>query len=283
LGNLILYIVEILLKFNENLITCMEISTAQSSSATESSSLSQSRGINTLEEMGIVIVAQDLTPTMISQDFLKFSGIVPKEWELSQQPLLNPAAAQLQYTNGVSILAQPRTITFSEALNNKALEDIVIPETVIRYVEKLPHTEYLGMSLNSKILVPFPQNPNAVSQYIIGRLLSEGAWKNIGRTPVQAGINLMYLLDHCQLTINISEARLQQAEQPPIAALLFSGSFNYNISGDLTAEAKVNQLKQSLSFWQTDLSNFRNIVMNQFLTVSNSASTYQGESVFPGL
>jgi hypothetical protein len=261
----------------------MELSTAQSLSITEASSFSQSMEPNTLEEMGIVIVAQDLTPTMMSQDFLKFSGIIPKDWELSQQPVLNPAAAQLHYTNGVSIVAQPRTITFSEALNNKPLEDIAIAETVVKYLEKLPHADYLGMSFNPKILVPFPQNPDAVSQYIVGRLLSEGAWKNIGKTPVQAGINLMYLLDHCQLTINVAEARLQQSQHSPIAALLFSGSFNYNISSDLTAEAKVNQLKQGLSFWQADLSNFRDIVMNKFLTTSSSATTYHGESVFPVL
>lgn len=243
-----------------------------------------SSSINTIEEIGIVIAAQDLTPTMMSQDFLKFSGIIPKDWELSQQPILNPGAAQLNYTNGVSIAAQPRTITFSEALNNKKLEDIVISEVALKYLEKLPHAEYLGMSLSPKMLVPFPQNPEAVRKYITGRLLGSGSWKTIGKAPVQAGINLMYLLDNCQLTINISEARLQQAQTASMAAILFSGNFNYNISQDIPEEARINQLKQALSFWQTDMVNFRDIVINKFLTAPEPVDAFQGGgSVFPTL
>lgn len=255
----------------------MSIEFSNSQSLTESSSV-----LSTIEEVAIVIAAQDLTPTMMSQDFLKFSGIIPKDWELSQQPLLNPANAQLHYTNGVSIAAQPRTITFSEALSNKQLEEIAIPEITIKYIEKLPHAEYLGMSFSPKILIPFPQNPGAVRQYITDRLLGTGTWKNIGKAPVQAGINLMYLLEHCQLSINIAEARLQQPQQPPIAALLFSGSFNYNISQDAIAEARVNQIKEGLSFWQSDLNNFRDLVINRFLAAP-SYSMSSGESVFPTL
>lgn len=241
--------------------------------------------LNTIDEISIVIAARDLTPTMMSEDFLKFSGIVPKDWELSQQPVLSPAAAQLNYTNGVSITAQPRTINFSEALNNKKLENVVIADLVTKYLEKLPHADYLGMSFSPKMLVPFPQNPQTVRQYITGRLLGSGSWKNIGKAPVQAGINLMYLLEHCQLTINVAEARLQQTNKTPVAAILFSGNFNYNLAQDISPEAKIEGLQQGLNFWKSDFLNFRDIVFNKFLTVSNSESKEDvfSESVFPSL
>jgi hypothetical protein len=260
----------------------MELSTTQSLSLAESSPSLNDIELNTIEEIGITIAAQDLTPTMMSQDFLIFSGIIPKDWELSEQPVLNPTAAQLHYTNGVSIAAQPRTITFSESLNNKQSADIVIPAIAIKYIEKLPHADYLGMSFSPKMLLPFPQNPEAVRQYIADRLLGVGAWKNIGKVPVQAGINLMYLLDRCQLTINVAEARLQQAQQNPIPALLFSGSFNYNISHNIMAEAKLSQLQEGLGSWQNDLNDFRDLVINKFLTAPTS-SMNSGESVFPSL
>ena len=254
----------------------MELSRSQS--ATEATN-----PLNTIDEISIIIAAQDLTPTMMSEDFLKFSGIVPKDWELSQQPILNPTAAQLNYTNGISVTAQPRTINFSEALNNKKLEDVVIPEIVTKYLEKLPHAEYLGMSLSPKMLVPFPQNPQIVRQFITGRLLGSGSWKDIGKAPVQAGINLMYLLEHCQLTVNVAEARLQQANKAPVAAILFSGNFNYNLAPDISAEAKIAGLKQGLSFWKSDFLNFRDIVFNKFLSVSEPKEDLQEESVFPSL
>jgi hypothetical protein len=50
-----------------------------------------------IEEISIIIAAQDLTPTMMSLDFLKFSGIIPKDWELSQQPTLSPNYSQLNF------------------------------------------------------------------------------------------------------------------------------------------------------------------------------------------
>lgn len=165
-----------------------------------------------IEELSIIIAAQDLTPTMMSPDFLKFSGIISKEWELSQQPVLNPNFAQLNFTNGIGIIAQPRTITISESLGNKKLEDLAIYNVASKYIAKLPHAEYVGLSFSPKILIPFPNAPEAARQYITGKLLGSGSWKRIGKVPLKAGINLMYLLDRCQLSLNISEARLQQAD-----------------------------------------------------------------------
>ena len=98
-----------------------------------------------IEEISIIIAAQNLTPTMMSQDFLKFSGIIPKEWELAQQPVLNPNFAQLNFKNGLSMVAQPRSITLSESLNQKPMNPkykpavpSTIPNTAIAIGIMLP-------------------------------------------------------------------------------------------------------------------------------------------------
>lgn len=239
---------------------------------------------NFIEEISIIIAAQDLTPTMMSQDFLKFSGIIPKEWELSQQPVLNPNYAQLNFTNGISMNAQPRTITISEPLGNKQLKELAIAEVVSNYIAKLPHAEYMGLSFSPKILIPFPTTPETVREYITGTLLGSGAWKKIGKVPVQAGINLMYLLDRCQLTMTISEAKLQQPQQQPIAAILFSGNFNYNVDPKDIKDSRIVQITKFLENWQTDLAEFRDIVNQKFLDSENQNMEQSiGEtSLFPG-
>ena len=235
-----------------------------------------------IEEISIIIAAQDLTPTIMSQDFLKFSGIIPKEWELAQKPLLNPSFAQLNFKNGLSIVAQPRSITLSESLNQQNLADIQIAGVAAKYVEKLPHAEYVGLSFSPKILVPFPQNPAGVRQYITGNLLGAGAWKEIGNFPVQAGVNLMYMLDRCQLTIAISEARIQPPQQSQMTALLFAGNFNYNIGQNNGSESKVEQLISILNNWQTDFNAFREIVRDKFLaTTSSLGESSYAQSLFP--
>ena len=236
-----------------------------------------------IEEISLVIAAQDLTPTMMSQEFLKFSGIVPKEWELAQQPVLNPNFARLNFTNGVGIEAQPRTITFSEPLN-KQVAELAIHQVADRYIKKLPHAEYIGLSLSPKILLPFPDSSTMVREYIIGTLLGSGSWKRIGNAPVQANINLMYFLDRCQLTISISEAKLQKSQEQPITAILFSGNFNYNVLGENSAKDRTAQTLDFLSNWNNDLEEFREIVNHKFLD-SDSVESEQsiGEtSLFPG-
>ncbi len=237
-----------------------------------------------IEEVSIIIAAQDLTPTMMSQDFLKFSGIIPKEWELSQQPVLNPNFAQLNFKNGVNINAQPRSITISESLGSKKLEELNLAKVASKYIEKLPHAEYTGLSCSPKILIPFPNAPEAVRQYITGSLLGSGAWKKIGRVPVQAGINLMYFLDRCQLTMSISEARLQQGQKQTITAILFSGNFNYNINPQDQKHDRLTQINHFLNNWKTDFEEFRAIVNQKFL---ESSTQEMGQSIgetslFPG-
>ena len=238
-----------------------------------------------IEEISLVIAAQDLSPTMMSYEFLKFSGIIGRDWELAQQPVLNPNYAQLNFTNGVSINAQPRTINLSESLGTSKLEELVIQKVAANYVAKLPHAEYVGLSLSPKILLPFPEAPESVRQYITGTLLGSGSWKRIGKVPVQAGINLMYLLDRCQLTISVSEAKLQKPQEAPISAILFSGNFNYNV--DLrqnVTENKMTQMRNFINNWRSDLEEFRAIVAGKFLDADNPDSTSSiGEvSLFPG-
>ena len=251
------------------------------SSLNQSSTANSASKASTIEEVGIVIGAKDLAPHMASHDFLKASGIVPQDWELSKQPVQGSAGIQLSYTNGLNITAQPRTITFSETITGKTPEKIFIAKLAERYVSKLPNAAYLGMSCTPKILIPYPSNPSAVRQFIGQRLLGSGSWKNIGKTPVQAGINLMYLLERCQLTISVAEAKLQQANKPALAAILFSGGFNYNVAQDTSSEQRLIQLKKALNFWQQDLLEFRDIVATKFMEIPEATSTLGSGSLFP--
>ena len=137
------------------------------------------------------------------------------------------------------------------------------------------------MSFNPKILLPFPNKPEAPRKYITGSLLGSGSWKKIGKAPVQAGLNLMYLLDHCQLNISVAEARVQQPQKPVMFAILFSGSFNYGLGNTKSSQEKLDKLTQALKFWQTDFKTFREIVTDKFLESTQFTDVAQEESVFP--
>ena len=239
--------------------------------------------VEAIEEIGLTIAAKDLTPTMMSQDFLKMSGIIPKDWELAQQPVLSPNLAQLSFKNGININSQPNSVTITESIAQKKLEEVAAGDIATKFVAKLAYGDYLGYSFTPKMLLPFPQNPQQVRNYITGNLLASGSWKEIGTTPVQAGINLMYSLEHCQLNISIAEARLQQPEKPPMMAILFSGGFNYNLSNITDSQQKIERLNKAISYWQNDFSEFRNMISQKFFSLSKTRESQPMEetNLFP--
>ncbi|WLT39347.1 hypothetical protein NON20_07295 [Synechocystis sp. B12] len=62
---------------------------------------------NEILEISISIAVKELDPTLVNEQFLKFSGIVPNEWELNQQPVVSKAGSQLVFKNGLSIVPNP--------------------------------------------------------------------------------------------------------------------------------------------------------------------------------
>jgi hypothetical protein len=229
--------------------------------------------IKEIQEIAIAITAKNLNPTMLSEEFLKFSGIVPDEWELAKQPIVGPNGSQVTFQNGVSIVAQPRTITLMEGIANKSLSDLQMPSIAHLYVEKLPKAEYQSLSINPKCLVPMPDSPDSARKYITQTILSPGPWQNFGNAPMQAGINLLYRLDRCQLNVSINEATIQLPDNRSIAALLFAGNFNYALEGNSPQEC-LERLQAGINEWQKDLETFQKMVSDRFLAQQTPTSLF---------
>ena len=231
---------------------------------------------STIKDLSITIGIQNYNPTLLTPDFLSGSGVVPKDWELSRQPAVSARGTQLAFTNGVQIEARPGIVNFSEGLGNKELQALEIPDLIRRYTAALPNLNYTGIGINPRYLVAFDQDSNKAHQYLTQTILSSGSWQNFGTSPLQASINLGYTLEHCQLRININEAKLQMGENKTMAALLFAGSFSYPINGE-TADSRLQALNGRLDQWQQDWATYDDLLNNHFL------NTIKGDavSVFP--
>jgi hypothetical protein len=42
----------------------------------------------TIQELALALTAKNYSPTLLNSDFLKYSGIVPPDWELARPPFL---------------------------------------------------------------------------------------------------------------------------------------------------------------------------------------------------
>ncbi len=220
--------------------------------------------IREIEELAIGLVAKNLNPAMLTVDFLKFSGIVPNEWEINGQPVLSPNYSQVTFQNGISIVAQPRSVTFVEVLGDPNNQNIRLTDIVKTYVDKLPLAEYQTLNLAPKSIIPLPGGEDAARKYMTNSLLSPGPWQDFGQGLVQAGLNLTYQLDGCQLNVGINEARLQLPDRLPIPALLFAGSFNYELEEN-SPVSLVEQIKNKLGHLTDNLQTFRELVKERFL------------------
>jgi hypothetical protein len=219
----------------------------------------------TIQELALALTAKNHSPTLLNADFLKYSGIVPTDWELARPPVFTPQISQVSFTNGINIIAQSNAITFIESLSAKPLEDTKIPAVIRKYVEALPRTDYQTLSINPRSFVTFEgEDENAASEYITSTLLSKGTWSDVGKAPVKAAVNLVYALERGELKLSVAEALLQLQEAPPTPAVLFSGSFQYEIAGELEGE-KLQHLYKLLDNWQPDLEAYREIVNKRFL------------------
>ena len=219
----------------------------------------------TIQELALALTAKNHSPALLNSDFLKYSGIVPTDWELARPPILGSQISQVAFTNGINIVAQSNAITFIESLSAKPLEDTKIPAIIRKYVEALPRTDYQTLSINPRSFVTFEGGEeNAASEYITSTLLSKGTWSDVGKAPVKAAVNLVYALERRELNLSVAEALLQLQEAPPTPAVLFSGSFQYEVAGELEGE-KLQHLYQLLENWQPDLEAYREIVNERFL------------------
>lgn len=238
--------------------------------------------IREIQELALTISAKNLNPAMLSEDFLKFSGIVPNDWELGKQPILSPNFAQVSFQNGVSAVSQPRTVSFAETIDTRGAQEPRVPQIARKYIDKLPHAEYQTLSISTKSIVPFSGGQDAARRYITGTLLAAGPWLDFGQAPVQAGINLSYQLEGRQFSLGINEARVHIGEQVAIPAILFAGSFNYAIAIASEPE-RLKQLTQGIDQWRSDWEMFNKIIRQWFFKQGKQKfGQMEQESLFPG-
>lgn len=226
-----------------------------------------------IQEITITLAAKNLDPTLLSEQFLKFSGIVANDWELARPAVLNPGGSQIMFKNGLGIVAQPRLVNFMETMTGKTSGEVLAPEVARQFLAKLPHAEYQGLTISPKCLIPLPNNPDGGRKYITQNLLSPGPWQSFGKAPVRASVNFLYQFEGCQLNLSVNQATLQIPDQPSVSAILFTGNFNYPVDNPNVGD-RLKTLEQYLSAWQKDVETFQAMVYERFMAQQQPESLF---------
>jgi len=230
-----------------------------------------------IQQMAITVIVQKNDPTILTPDFLKYTGIVPSEWELAREPVRNNFIAQITFQNSVNIVSQSNKILFSELIANKEAKDVEISTIASKYIEKLSQAQYEGIGINFGGYALFPQSEQAARDFIFKTLLQPGPWSEFGNAPVQAAMKFGYSLEGKQLNLEVNQAAIKFTEQKLIPAVLFSGNFNYVLPQENGSNQVVNLLKV-IANWQADLDMYKQVINTKFLgstTPSNSLGNYK--------
>ena len=213
-----------------------------------------------IQELAIVITAKDYDPSLLNPGFLRYSGIIPEDWELARQPVVSNRGSQIVFNNGVYIAAQPNRLMFVEALNNKEdKQNALIPQLVRKYVEILRTIKYQAIGINLKGYTTRTNTTVESNNYLIDELIQPGEWLQCGTKPVKAGLNLLFSYDDKQLNLSINEAGLKLPESEQVPVVLYSGNFNYDLS-DKEPEKVLPTLNSIIDNWQQDLAIYTEVV-----------------------
>ncbi|MFP4692681.1 MAG: hypothetical protein ACLFM2_02350 [Halothece sp.] len=232
-----------------------------------------------IQGLAITLSAKNLNPTMLTVDNLRSLGVIPEDWELSKQPTLNQLQARLNFKNGVNIVAQQRNITFAEPISAEKAQAVKVPTVAKEFLAKFAKADYQTVSVAPKIIISFgDDNPTTPRQFLIEQLIASGPWREVGNTTPQASVNFVYQLEGCNLNLSVNEVRLRAQNNPnqTVAALLFSGSFNYRLQegGSTTAD-----LQGKIDRWSNNMETFREIVHQKFLGQSSKGGIFPSEVI----
>ena len=209
------------------------------------------------QEIAIVIAVPVENPTMLNEKFLKQAGIIPIDWQLEREPVYSDRVAQIMFTNGLSIIAQPDRLMFLEIVGDKSIETLHAGEVAQKYIAALKMADYRSVGINFRSYAP-QDSPDAATAYINNQLLAAGNWQQYNNSKVHASVNLNYDLGDRQLNLSIDAATIQFPTPLTHPAIVFSGTFSYEPTA--SSGERVAKISAIIGNWQQELNEFNSFI-----------------------
>jgi hypothetical protein len=216
-----------------------------------------------LQELLIVVAADTFSPALINHEFLRFSGVLPEDWELSTQPIYSPEMVQLSFNTGVVLTVQPTRIILAESLATNALGDLKIPQIAQKLIQALPNLQYQAIGFNPT--GHYEPESGETSSFFHETLMNQGPWFNVAEGRPKMTLNFSYQLERCPLNLTVTEAGLRTEAETIQSVVVFSGNFNYLVGGT-TAPERQTLILENLQHWQADVQHYEEIINQHFLS-----------------
>ena len=219
----------------------------------------------TVQEIVIILATQGQTPSVVNADFLKYTGIVPEEWELVRQPIYKEEVAQMAYTTNVTITIQPNRMVVAQAIEGDLSKDVIATQIAHKLATTLPKVNYRAFGFNAIGYVPFSDGQESIRQYLNQTLLAPGPWQEFQGTAIEPSFEFAYNLPQGRLSLSASEAVLRKKQEETATPIVsFTGTVEHVLKQE-AADARLEELIGYLDQWREDLKTYTDLVNNSFL------------------
>jgi hypothetical protein len=220
-----------------------------------------------IHDLSAVLVVRNQNPTLLNLDFLKYSGIVPQDWELTNPPVSTPQGSQVIFQNGLKLIADSNRTLFIESIASKSYSEVKFAEIAKLYTQALPRAEYEALGINLVGYATFPDNPELAQHYLTKTLLSHGTWLEFGNSVPKVDLNISYSLEQGNLNLKVGQAVLKKDHEAITTPIVtYSGNFEYSLQ-QLAPADKLGFLYNLLDQWQAHVETFTNLIERSFLNI----------------
>lgn len=174
----------------------------------------------------IVLTANQHNPTIIHPLFLKQKGIVPEDWETSENPICTPPISITKFNNGIVFVVEPEKLQITDNNFDKAGEGSPIPEIMNKYVDVLQHIPYQAVGHN---FTGFIESSDRIA-VMKSTFIRESAITKLGDDI--GGVSLQFTIpqsDHI-FQLSITSSTIERISEPEKKeGITIKANFHFNL------------------------------------------------------
>lgn len=215
-----------------------------------------------LVEHSVVLIAENVDPSIINPDFLRDHGIVCSDLETEHPPVSTPVFSQVRFKNGLTVTALPDRFSFDQRFqsteNFKNIDDGM--ESVKTLLSKVVGIRYQSIGVNMK---RFTKLENGSLKNVRDAYLKGGSWMVYGNFNPSISIRASYIYSDRQITLEIIDAKDNAPDQLEPSGLLFYANIHRNLA-ETDQRDRIERMATVLTSWENDMDEFNRLVAQYY-------------------
>ncbi len=213
-----------------------------------------------LAQFSIVLVVNQIDPSIFNPDFLRHNQIVDPDSQVSEPPTTTPQFAQVRFKDAVAVKVDPKRVIFEQTGDPLQPRELRPPGMAMRFATLFPNVVYKAIGINPTG-VPFLDGAVDHRVHIRDILLDQGQWLCFNNARPKLNLHAAYRLPDKNITLDVLDADSSEPEASPRTIVAFRANIHRELQE--TDQIERNQhLLSVLAKWDEDLKDFEALVTN---------------------